>query len=102
MDTKTTEPVVEKSLKDLVNTPFKKVMLVLQITSYFLIVGSPVIGGAIGKILHLKAGKTAGVILAVFIVGEVLFYGTLLFLGKEVVLIIRVKLKKWFKRKRTN
>ena len=77
-------------------------MLVLQITSYFLIVGSPVIGGAIGKILHLKAGKTAGVILAVFIVGEVLFYGTLLFLGKEVVLIIRVKLKKWFKRKRTN
>lgn len=102
METKTTEPVTERRLKDLVNTPFKKVMLVLQITSYFLIVGSPVIGGAIGKILHLKAGKTAGVILAVFIIGEVLFYGTLLFLGKEVVLLIRTKIKKRFRRKSAN
>ncbi len=89
-----------RTLKSLVNTPFKKVMLGVQILSYVLIVGSPFIGGAIGGIMGLKAAKTGGVILGIFIAGEVLFYGSLIFLGKEIVLLIRDKAKGWFKKKR--
>lgn len=90
----------KRTLRDLVNTPFKKVMFSLQILSYFLIVGSPVIGGIIGKWMFLSTAKTGGLILGVFIVGEILFYGTLLFLGKEVVLLVRDNAKKWFMRKK--
>ena len=89
-----------RTIKSLVNTPFKKVMFGVQILSYVLIVGSPLIGGAIGGALGLKAAKTAGVILGVFIAGEVLFYGSLIFLGKELVLLIRDKAKGWFKKKK--
>jgi len=88
-----------RTIKDLANTPFKRAMLVVQIISYVLIVGSPLIGGAIGRSLGLKATQTGGVILGVFIAGEVLFYASLAFLGKEVVLLIRDKMKGWFKRK---
>jgi len=87
-----------RTIRDLVSTPFKKAMLIVQITSYVLIVGSPLIGGAIGKILGLKAAQTGGVILGIFIAGEVLFYGSLAFLGKEVVLLLRDKMKGWFRR----
>ena len=88
-----------RTIKDLANTPFKRAMLVVQIISYVLIVGSPLIGGAIGRSLGLKATQTGGVILGVFIAGEVLFYASLAFLGKEIVLLIRDKMKGWFKRK---
>ena len=88
-----------RTIKDLANTPFKRAMLVVQVISYILIVGSPLIGGAIGRSLGLKATQTGGVILGVFIAGEVLFYASLAFLGKEVVLLIRDKMKGWFKRK---
>lgn len=74
-------------------------MLVVQVISYVLIVGSPFIGGAIGGSLGLKASRTGGLILGIFIAGEVLFYGSLAFLGKEVVLLLRDKMKGWFKRK---
>jgi hypothetical protein len=51
-----------KTLKDLVNTPFKKAMFVVQIISYILIVGSPVIGAIIGsQYLDLNTGQTSGV-----------------------------------------
>jgi hypothetical protein len=90
----------KKSFKNLINTPFKKIMFSLQILSYFLIVGSPVIGGFIGNWLQLSTAKTGGLILGIFIAGEILFYGTLLFLGKEVVLLIKERAKKWFKRKK--
>lgn len=89
-----------RTIKDLANTPFKRVMLVVQILSYVLIVGSPFIGGVIGGILKLSAAKAGGVILGVFIVGEILFYGSLIFLGKEIVLLLRDKMKEWFRRKR--
>jgi hypothetical protein len=89
-----------RTLRDLVSTPFKKAMLVVQLTSYVLIVGSPVIGGVIGRSLGLKAAQTGGMILGVFIAGEVLFYGSLAFLGKEVVLLIRDKMKSWFKKRK--
>ena len=89
----------KRRFKDLVNTPFKKMIFGLQILSYFLIVGSPVIGGVIGKWLRLSTAQTGGLILGVFIVGEILFYGTLLFLGKEVVLLVKDHVKKRFKRK---
>ncbi len=75
-------------------------MFGVQILSYVLIVGSPFIGGAIGKILELKTSHSAGLILGIFITGEVLFYGSLAFLGKEIVLIVRDKIKSWFKRKK--
>jgi hypothetical protein len=88
-----------RTIKDIVNTPFKKAMFVVQIISYVLIVGSPVIGGAIGGLLGLKASRIGGLILGIFITGEVLFYGSLAFLGKEVVLLIRDKVKPWFKRR---
>ena len=88
----------KRTLKDLVNTPFKKIIFGLQILSYFLIVGSPVIGGIIGKWLKLSTAQTGGLILGVFIVGEILFYGTLLFLGNEVVLLVKDHVKKRFKR----
>ena len=90
---------VQRSLKDLVDTPFKKAMFVIQLISYVLIVGSPLIGGAIGGILGLKASKIGGLIFGVFLAGEVLFYGSLVFLGKEIVLLIRDKLKLWFKKR---
>lgn len=89
-----------RTIKALVNTPFKRTMFVVQLISYVLIVGSPLIGGAIGGLIGLKATKIGGLILAVFITGEVLFYGSLAFLGKEVVLLIRDNLKVWFKRKK--
>ncbi len=89
-----------RTIKALVNTPFKRTMFVVQLISYVLIVGSPLIGGAIGGLVGLKATKIGGLILGVFITGEVLFYGSLAFLGKEVVLLIRDNLKVWFKRKK--
>lgn len=91
-----------RTIKNLVNTPFKKIMFGIQILSYFLIVVSPVIGGVIGKILDLKAGQTAGVILGVFIAGEVLFYGSLVFLGKELVLLLKERMRDWFRRIRSS
>ncbi|MFC2080480.1 hypothetical protein ACFLRQ_03290 [Bacteroidota bacterium] len=93
------EPSNKRTFKSLVNTPFKRLMLGVQILSYVLIVGSPLIGGAIGGILKLNAAKTGGIILGVFIAGEILFYGSLAFLGKEIVLLIRDKIKLWFRRK---
>ena len=89
-----------RTIRDLANTPFKKAMLVVQLISYVLIVGSPLIGGVIGRTLGLKAAHTGGVILGIFIAGEVLFYGSLAFLGKELVLLLRDKMKGWFKRKK--
>jgi hypothetical protein len=89
-----------RTIKDLANTPFKRAMLGVQLLSYVLIIGSPLIGGALGRSLGLKAAQTGGVILGVFIAGEVLFYGSLAFLGKEVVLLIRDKMKGWFKRRK--
>ena len=89
-----------RTIRDLVNTPFKKAMLVVQLISYVLIVGSPLIGGMIGRSLGLKAAQTGGVILGIFIAGEVLFYASLAFLGKELVLLLRDKIKGWFKRRK--
>ncbi len=88
-----------RSIKDLANTPFKRTMLGVQLLSYVLIVGSPFIGSAIGRSMELKAAQTGGLILGVFIAGEVLFYASLAFLGKEVVLLIRDKIKGWFKKR---
>ena len=93
------EETQARTIKSLVNTPFKKVMFGVQILSYVLIVGSPLLGGAIGGMMGLKAAKTGGVILGIFIAGEVLFYGSLIFLGKEIVLLVRDKAKGWFKKK---
>ena len=73
-------------------------MFGIQILSYILIVGSPAIGGVIGNILNLKTGQIAAVILGVFITGEILFYGSLAFLGKGLVLLLRDKIKGWFVR----
>lgn len=88
-----------RSLKDLVNTPFKKAMFVVQIISYVLIVGSPAIGAVIGNQLDLSGVQTGAVVLGIFIAGEVLFYGSLFFLGKELLLIIKSKMRKLFKKK---
>ena len=89
-----------RTIKDLISTPFKKAMLIVQILSYVLIVGSPLIGGAVGGLLGMKASKIGGLIFGIFLSGEVLFYGSLAFLGKEVVLLLRDKLKAFFKRKK--
>ncbi len=83
----------KRTLTSLVNTPFKRIMFGVQILSYILIVGSPLIGGLIGKALQLKTGQIAGTVLGVFIAGEVLFYGSLAFLGKELLLLLRY----WFR-----
>ena len=91
-----------RTIKDLANTPFKKAMLVVQLISYVLIVGSPLIGGVIGRTLGLRTAQTGGVILGIFIAGEVLFYASLAFLGKELVLLLRDKMKHWFKRKKVS
>ena len=99
-ETNTIQSPRVRTIKDLANTPFKKTMLVVQLISYVLIVGSPLIGGAVGRSLELKATQTGGVILGIFIAGEVLFYASLPFLGKEVVLLLRDKMKGWFKRKK--
>jgi len=87
----------ERTLKHLVNTPLKRIMFGIQILSYVLIVGSPAIGGVIGNLLELKAGQTAAVILGIFIAGEILFYGSLAFLGKELLLFLRDRMKRWFR-----
>ena len=89
------------TLKDLVNTPFKKAMFVVQLISYVLIVGSPAIGALIGNLLDLDTLTTGAVIFGVFIAGEVLFYGSLFFLGKELLVLIKNNMKKWFKKKET-
>lgn len=94
------EQKTERSIKNLVNTPFKKAMFVIQIISYVLIPGSPIIGGVIGAWLNLSAGQTGGLILGIFIVGEVLFYGSLVFLGKEIVLLVKEKVMKAFRKKK--
>ena len=74
-------------------------MFIIQLISYVLIVGSPLIGGAIGGILGLKASRIGGLVFGIFLAGEVLFYGSLFFLGKEVVLLIRDKLKLLIKKR---
>ena len=56
-----------RTIKDLANTPFKRAMLVVQVMSYVLIVGSPFIGGAVGGLLGLDAKRIGGLILAIFI-----------------------------------
>ena len=86
-----------RTIKGLVNTPFKRTMFVVQVISYVLIVGSPFIGGAVGGLVGLNAKKIGGLILGI-LAGEILFYGSLAFLGKEVVLLIRDKIKSWFKK----
>jgi hypothetical protein len=90
-----------KTLKDLINTPFKKAMFVVQLISYVLIMGSPAIGALIGNQFDLDTVKTGAVIFGVFISGEVLFYGSLFFLGKELLLLMKSKVKKWFIKKDT-
>lgn len=90
----------KRTLKSLVNTPLKRIMFGIQILSYILIVGSPIIGGIFGKLLHLKTGQIAGIVLGVFITGEILFYSSLAFLGKELVLLLRDKMKSWFSSKK--
>jgi hypothetical protein len=90
-----------RTLKDLVNTPFKKIMFVVQLISYVLIVGSPAIGAYIGNKLDLDAVRTGAIIFGIFIAGEILFYGSLFFLGKELLLLIKSKVKNWFKKKDT-
>ena len=92
----------KRSIRDLVNTPFKKAMFGVQILSYILIVGSPFIGGALGRLLELNGKQTAAVIFGVFIAGEILFYGSLFFLGKELILLLKDKMKRWFRRKRNS
>ena len=99
MDKNSDQKSQTRTLKDVVNTPFKKAMFVIQIISYVLIVGSPFIGGAIGGLLGLKASYIGGLIFGIFLAGEVLFYGSLVFLGKEVVLLIKYKMKVWYKRR---
>lgn len=89
----------KRTLKSLVNTPFKKFLFGIQILSYVLILASPAIGAIIGNILDLKTGQTAGLILGIFITGEILFYGSLAFLGKELILLLKDKVKKWFGRR---
>ena len=37
-----------------------------------------------------------GVILGIFIAGEILFCGSLAFLGMELVILLRDKIKGWF------
>ena len=92
------EEAKSRTLKSLVSTPWKKAMLIVQLISYVLIVGSPLIGGAIGGLMGLKASKIGGLIFGIFLAGEVLFYGSLAFLGKEVVLLIRDIIRKKFKK----
>jgi hypothetical protein len=100
MENKKDEQVPQnRTLKDLVNTPFKKIMFVVQLISYVLIVGSPAIGAFIGNKLDLDAVKTGAIIFGIFIAGEILFYGSLFFLGKELLLLIKSKVKNWFKKK---
>jgi len=89
-----------RTIRNLADTPFKKAMLVVQLISYVLILGSPVIGGFVGRSLGFTTAQKGGLILGIFITGEVLFYGSLAFLGKEVVLLIRDKMKGWFKKKK--
>ncbi len=86
-----------RTLKSLVSTPWKKALVIIQLISYILIVGSPLIGAAIGGLMGLKAAKIGGLIFGIFIAGEVLFYGSLAFLGKEVVLVIRDVVRAKFK-----
>lgn len=87
------------SLKSLVNTPWKKAMLIVQVSSYVLIVASPLIGGAVGRLMDLNGKQTGALILGVFIAGEVLFYVSLAFLGKEIVKLIRDVIRSKFRRK---
>ncbi len=94
-----TDQTQKRTLKSLVNTPFKKFLFGIQILSYVLILASPAIGAIIGNILDLKTGQTAGVILGIFIMGEILFYGSLAFLGKELILLLKDRVKKWFGRR---
>lgn len=95
----TNEPQA-RSLKTLVNTPFKKAMFGVQILSYILIMGSPFIGGFMGKRLHLTGVQIGGLIFGIFIAGEILFYASLAFLGKELILLLKEKFKLWFSRRK--
>ncbi len=93
------DSVKRRTLRDIVNTPFKKAMFVVQLISYVFIVGSPFIGGIIGKALHLTVKGVTVSVLVIFVTGEILFYSSLFFLGKELILIIKEKVFDWFKRK---
>jgi len=91
-----------RTLRDLVKTPLKKTMFVIQILSYLLILGSPVIGAVLGKTFNLSTGQTAGMILGVFIAGEILFYASLAFIGKEMILFLRDRILRFFRSRKAN
>lgn len=87
-----------RTFSDLVNTPFKKVLFGVQILSYILIVGSPAMGAIAGNWLDLTGVKTGGLIFGIFLAGEILFYASLAFLGKELIMVLKDKFKTWFSR----
>jgi len=87
-----------KSLRNLVNTPFKKVVFGVQILSYVLILTSPAIGGVLGSMLNLTKAQTAVAILGVFVAGEILFYSSLAFLGKELIVILKDMFRRRFRK----
>lgn len=88
----------KRAIGDLINTPFKKAMFAVQLISYILIVGSPLIGGVIGNYFSFTTAKIGGIIFGIFICGEILFYGSLFFLGKEIVMLVKDKFMKHFKK----
>jgi hypothetical protein len=86
-----------RTFSELVNTPFKKALFGVQILSYILIMGSPAIGAISAKWMDLTGSKTGALIVGIFLTGEILFYASLAFLGKELIMVLKDKFKTWLK-----
>ncbi|MFH0263438.1 hypothetical protein [Vibrio barjaei] len=95
LDTSTNAP----QLKDLVNTPWKKIVFIGLICSQLLIFGFLPIAAAIGGILELTALQIGSLGGSLWALGEVLFFSSIVILGKPVFNILKTKVLAFFSRK---
>ncbi|GLP96063.1 hypothetical protein [Paraferrimonas sedimenticola] len=89
----------ELTLKDIANTPFKKLVMALCILGCVAPLWGPLVGVAMAA-MGFSAAMSASVATACVVGGEIMFFGGVLILGKSVGILIKQKMKAVFSRKK--
>ncbi|WP_394149056.1 hypothetical protein [Vibrio maritimus] len=87
---------VQPTIKDLANTPVKKLALATFVVANIGVVAAPASVAAIGGSLGWSASEIASYSGMAFITTEVLILGSALLLGKPMVALVKSKMKKIF------
>ncbi|BEU05322.1 hypothetical protein OAG1_41220 [Agarivorans sp. OAG1] len=104
-----TKPVLETpvtnlqapQLKELINTPWKKLAFVGLLCSQLLIFGFLAVAGVIGAVISLSAVQIASLGGGLWVLGEVMFFASIAILGKPAFIILKAQAKAWFKYSKT-